>query len=399
MDYEEFKNMNLNIDLSRGKPCKEQLDISLDMLKNKEYLAYDGMDCRNYGGLDGISEAKNLFSEIFDCNKNEVFVGGNSSLNLIYSVLNMGCMKGFLESKEPLFNVKNRKILCPTPGYDRHFKIAEYLGFELVPVKMYENGPDMDFIEMLVENDESVKGIFCVPLYSNPDGYIYSDEVVFRFAKLKPKAKDFKVFWDNAYMLHNFSGEDIIIPNLLKEAKKYGNENMVYMFFSTSKVTFPGGGIAAISCSHENVRYLKDDFSVSRICYDKLNQLRHVRFLKDLDNIKEIMRKHAKYIKPKFDIVLRILEENFGKGSELIRWTTPKGGYFLSIYLKSGFAKLVVDRCKELGVIFTDAGAAFPYGIDKDDNHIRFAPTYANIDEIEIATKVLCEVVKREGKP
>jgi len=380
----------LHIDLSRGKPCKEQLDISMPLLNYNNYISIDGTDCRNYGVLDGIVEAKNLFAEIFECANDEVFVGGNSSLNLLYSILEIGVLKG-------LFNKKN-KILCPYPGYDRHFKIAEYLGFELIPIKLSGDGPDMDTIEKLVSEDESIKGIFCVPVYSNPDGYVYSTETVYRLAKLKPKAKDFKILWDNAYMLHHFTDEELVIPNLLTEAKKYGNENIVYMFFSTSKITFPGGGISAVASSKENIQKLKYNLYVSRICYDKLNQLRHVRFLKNVDNIKEIMRQHAKIIKPKFDIVFDTLEKYFGKGNEYINWTKPKGGYFLSLYLKKGYAKRVATKCRELGVILTDVGAAFPYGIDKDDTHIRFAPTYASLEEIRIATEILCEVVKNEIK-
>ena len=384
---------SLHIDLSRGKPCKEQLDICMPLLNSKDYLSCDGTDCRNYGVLDGIVEAKRLFAEIFECDSDEVFVGGNSSLNLLYCILEIGLIKGFIESNEPLVK-KKRKLLCPCPGYDRHFKIGEYLGFELIPIKLEETGPDMGTIERLISEDESIKGIFCVPVYSNPDGYVYSDETVLRFAKLKPKAKDFKIFWDNAYMLHHFTEDEIKIPNLLDEAKKYGNENMIFMFFSTSKITFPGAGISAVACSRETVKYLKENFIISRICFDKLNQLRHVKFLKDLDNIKRIMRLHASYIKPKFDIVFRILEENFGGENELIRWTHPKGGYFLSLYVKPGFAKQVVRRCRECGVILTDAGAAFPYGIDKEDSHIRFAPTYAGLDEIEIAMRVVCDLVR-----
>lgn len=395
MNYEEYKKMNLHIDMSRGKPCKEQLDISLPMLECNEYISSDNTDCRNYGVLDGIIEAKNLFAEIFECETNEVFVGGNSSLNLMYSILDILLIKGDRQEK-PMFEVKNRKILFPCPGYDRHFKLAEYLGFELVPIQLNEDGPDMDTIERLVSEDESIKGIFCVPVYSNPDGYIYSDEVVNRFARLKPKAKDFKIFWDNAYMLHHLTSEETVIPNLLNEAKKYNNENMVYMFFSTSKISFSGAGISAVATSKENIEYLKENFIISRICFDKINQLRHVKFLKNLENIKSIMKKHAEIIKPKFDIALKILKENFGNNSELIRWTIPKGGYFLSIYVKKGFASEVVKKCRECGVIFTNAGAAYPYGIDKDDSHIRFAPTYASLEEIEIAIKILCEVVKKE---
>lgn len=387
--------LNLNIDLSRGKPCSAQLDISSDMLNCNDYLTANGIDCRNYSAIDGISEIKNIFAEIFDCGQDEVFIGGNSSLNLIYSVLEIAILKGFNESSEPLFNAK-KKFLCPCPGYDRHFNIAEYLGFELIPIKLDENGPDMCKIESLVENDEDIKGIFCVPVYSNPDGYVYSDETVLRFAKLKPKAKDFKIFWDNAYMLHHFTDEEVVIPNLLNEAKKYDNENMIYMFFSTSKITFPGAGISAIASSRENIKYLKENLMVTRICYDKLNQLRHARYLKNLDNIKFIMKQHAEIIKPKFDIAFNVLEKNFGKDNEYIFWTEPKGGYFFSLYLKNGLAKRVVERCKKLGIIFTDAGAAFPYRIDKNDSHIRFAPTYGSLEEIRIATEVMCKVVKDE---
>jgi len=392
MSYGDYKNMNLHIDLSRGKPCREQLDISIPILKDENFLSIDGTDCRNYGVLDGIIEVKRLFSEIFICDIDEVFVGGNSSLNLLYSILNISCIKGFLESRGPLFN-KKRKILCPTPGYDRHFKIGEYLGFELIPIDINEYGPDMDKIEELVSTDESIKGIFCVPIYSNPDGYVYSNETVYRFAGLKPKAKDFKIFWDNAYMFHHFTEEIVTIPNLLIEAKKYGNEDMVYMFFSTSKITFSGGGIAAVASSKRNISHLKENILVSRICFDKLNQLRTSLFLKNLDNIKEIMRRHAEIIKPKFDIAFKVLEDNFGNKNDLIRWTKPKGGYFFSIYLKPGNAKKVINVCKELGIILTNAGAAFPYGIDKKDIHIRFAPTFASINEIEIACDVLSKAV------
>jgi len=393
MNYDKYKKMNLHIDLSRGKPCKEQLDISMGIFDHNDFLSSDGTDCRNYGLLDGIVEAKWLFSKIFDCKEDEVFVGGNSSLNLIYDILEMACIKGFIESDMPLYKTENKKILCPCPGYDRHFKIGEYLGFELIPIELTETGPDMDTIERMVLEDESIKGIFCVPVYSNPDGYVYTDETVFRFAKLKTKARDFKIFWDNAYMLHHFDKENSI-PNLLYEAKKFGNENMVYMFFSTSKITFPGAGIAAVACSNENIRHLNDNFIISRICYDKLNQLRHCSFLRDLDNIKSIMKMHASYIKPKFELVFRILEENFGKGNDLFHWTKPEGGYFISLYVKNGYAKLIVQKCKELGVILTEAGAAFPYGIDKNDSHIRFAPTYASFDDLEVAAELLCEVVK-----
>ena len=394
MVYEVHKKRELHIDLSRGKPAKEQLEICMNMFNIKEYLSESGIDCRNYGILDGIDEAKRLFSEIFDCEWKEVFVGGNSSLNLIYSILSFGCIKGFLESDEPLVYEKNKKLLCPVPGYDRHFLIGEYLGFELIPINMSETGPDMDMIEQLVLADDSIKGIFCVPVYSNPDGYVYSDETVFRFAKLKTKAKDFKIFWDNAYMLHHFTEKEIAIPNLLKEAYKFGNENKVFMFFSTSKLTFPGGGIAAVSTSKENIRYLNENFIKTIIGYDKLNQLRHVTFLKNLENIKYIMRKHAEYIKPKFDIAFDVFEDEFGDGSNIVRWTKPEGGYFLSLYVKPGFAKRVIELCKEEGVIFTNAGAAFPYGIDELDTHIRFAPTYASLEEIELATRLLSTVIK-----
>ena len=392
MKYEEYKNMNFHIDLSRGKPCSEQLDISIPILKDKNFLSVDGTDCRNYGVADGIIEAKELFAEVFECSMDEVFVTDNSSLNLIYSILNISCIKGFLESRGPLFNEK-RKILCPTPGYDRHFKIGEYLGFELIPIDINEDGPDMDKIEELVSIDESIKGIFCVPVYSNPDGYVYSNETVYRFAKLKPKARDFKIFWDNAYMLHHFTEEVATIPNLLEEAKKYSNEDMIFMFFSTSKITFPGAGISAVSSSEKNINYLKENILVSRICFDKLNQLRTSLFLKDLDNIKEIMKKHAKIIKPKFDIAFKVLEDNFGSESELVRWTRPKGGYFFSIYLNPGNAKRVINMCKDVGVTLTYAGASFPYGIDKKDYHIRFAPTFATIDEAEIACQVLSKAI------
>lgn len=393
MIYEDYKKMGISIDLSRGKPSKEQLDISNNILNFNKYISENGLDCRNYTLFDGTLEAKRLFSEIFECNYEEVFVGGNSSLNLLYEILNIACIKGFRESIGALFNEK-KKLLCPCPGYDRHFKVGEYLGFELIPIKMNEDGPDMDRIEELVLEDESIKGIFCVPLYSNPDGYIYSDETVFRFAKLKTKAKDFKIFWDNAYMLHHFTDEEIKIPNLLEEAKKYGNQDKIYMFFSTSKITFPGSGIAGVATSRENIKWLKSNLGVSRICFDKINELRHVSFLKDLDNIKSIMKLHGEYIKPKFDIAFRIFNENFHEGNELIRWTKPKGGYFMSLYLKPGYAKKIYEKCREVGLTLTNAGSSFPYGEDKLDSHIRFAPTYSTLEEIEIACSLICTVIK-----
>lgn len=393
MVYEDYKKMGLSIDLSRGKPSKEQLDISNSMLNFNKYISESGLDCRNYSLIDGTIEARRLFCEIFDCNYEEVFVGGNSSLNLLYEILNIACIKGFRESKGALFNEK-RKLLCPCPGYDRHFKIGEYLGFELIPIKMSESGPDMDKIEEMVLEDDSIKGIFCVPLYSNPDGYVYSNETVFRFARLKTKAKDFKIFWDNAYMLHHFSGEEIKIPNLLKEAKKYGNQDKVYMFFSTSKITFPGAGVAGIASSNENIEWLKNNLSVSRICFDKLNELSQVSFLKDLESIKSIMNLHAQYIKPKFDIAFKIFNENFGERNELISWTKAKGGYFMSLYLKPGYAKKVYERCKDAGLILTNPGDAFPYSRDVLDSHIRFAPTYSTLEEIEVACNLLSCVIK-----
>lgn len=393
LNYEAYKNMKLHIDLSRGKPDSNQLDISNGLMDFRGYMSEENFDCRNYGMLDGIIEAKKLFCEIFECEENEVFIGGNSSLNLLYEILAIACIKGFKESSKPLFETK-RKLLCPCPGYDRHFTLGEYLGFELIPISMTEAGPDMDRVEELVNNDESIKGIFCVPMYSNPDGYIYSDDVIRRFAKLKPKASDFKIFWDNAYMLHHFKDEGVNILNLLKEAKKYGNENMVYMFFSTSKITFPGSGISAVSSSRENINWLKDNFCMFRICFDKMNQLRHVVFLKNLDNIKAIMDKHAGYIKPKFDIAFKVFGENFGNGNEMFRWTKPSGGYFMSLYLKPGYASKVYKMCSEAGLVLTPIGSAFPYKEDKLDTHIRFAPTYAKIEDIEIATNLLCDVVK-----
>lgn len=394
MNLEDYKNMNLHIDLSRGKPSNEQLDICMDMLNSKEYLTKEGIDCRNYGTIEGIAEVKELFSEIFGCNENEVFIGGNSTLNLMYEILSLGMIKGFSNNLIPLINVKNRKFLCPCPGYDRHFKMAEYLGFELIQIKMYENGPDIDTIEKIVMNDESVKGIFCVPLYSNPDGYVYSDEVISRLAKLKPKAADFKIFWDNAYMLHHFTNNEVAILNLLEEAKKYNNEDMIYMFFSTSKITFPGAGVAAVASSERNIKYLSDNFTASRICYDRLNQLRHINFLKNVENIKIIMKEHSKLIKPKFDIAFKIFNDNFGENNNAFKWTKPNGGYFMSLYVKPGYAKRIVESCKHIGVILTPAGSAFPYGVDNLDSHIRFAPTYASLAEVEIACKVICLVLK-----
>lgn len=384
--YEGYKQQALKLDMSRGKPSTEQLDLSMDMLNLHEYKTQGGMDVRNYGCLEGIPEARVFFGEILGAKPDEVFVGGNSSLSMMYSMIELGTRAGFADSPAP-WGAGKPRFLCPAPGYDRHFRVTEYFGYELVTVPMTPTGPDMDEVERLVL-DENVKGIWCVPLYSNPDGYSYSDETVKRLAKMQTGAPDFKIFWDNAYCVHHLSDTPDKVLNMLDEARAAGNENRVLMFCSLSKVTFAGGGVAAMAASRENIDYiLKSVFSMT-ISFDKLNQLRHVLFLKDAQGVTAHMEKHRAIVEPKFRTVLRILAEELGE--ENAHWTKPNGGYFISLYTMDGCAKRTVQLCREAGVVLTGAGAAYPYGIDPADSNIRIAPTYPPLSELETATHLLC---------
>lgn len=391
--YEEFKNQKLSYDMSRGKPCKEQLDLSLDILNITDYKSSSGTDCRNYGVLDGIPEAKKLFSELIEANTDEVIVGGNSALNMIYDTIARAMSFGVLGSETPWGKLPKVKFLCPSPGYDRHFAICELFGIEMIVVDMKNDGPDMEAVEKLVGEDEAIKGMFCVPKYSNPGGITYSDEVVDRLAGMKTKAKDFRIFWDNAYTVHHLFEKGDSLKNILEACKKAGNEDRIFMYTSTSKVTLPGAGIAVMAASKANVAFTKKQMSVQMIGPDKLNQLRHVKFLKSMDNIKEHMKKHAEIIRPKFLAVLDILQAELG-GKEIAWWSKPNGGYFISFDTLDGCGKKVVSMMAEAGIVMTTAGATFPYGKDPRDRNIRIAPTLPSLDEIKKAMEVFCICVQ-----
>ncbi|MGN0490823.1 aminotransferase class I/II-fold pyridoxal phosphate-dependent enzyme [Ruminococcus sp.] len=396
-EYEDVKGKGLKLNMARGKPGKEQLDLSLgllDVLNSKsDFVGADGMDCRNYGVLEGIDECRKLFGDILGVDSKYVMVGGSSSLNMMFDTISCLMTKPIVEGCKPWYEVKNRKFLCPVPGYDRHFGITEYYGFEMIPVPMTENGPDMDIVEKLVECDDSIKGIWCVPKYSNPQGITYSDETVKRFAALKPAAKDFRIMWDNAYCIHDINDTPDDLLNIFDECKKNGTEDMPILFCSTSKITFPGAGVAAMAASENNMKVFKERYNYEVISYDKLNMLRHVRYFKDFDGVMEHMQKHKAVLKPKFDIVLNALDSNL-KPVGIGEWTNPNGGYFVSIDVLSGTAKRVVQLCKEAGVVLTGAGATYPYGKDPDDKNIRIAPTFPPNDELRTAMDVFCICTK-----
>ena len=387
--YKKFQDMHLKLNMARGKPGPHQMDLAMGLLQMTDYTTDAGTDARNYGDLEGLHEARVLFADIFGVKPEEVFVGGNSSLQLMYNLINIGYVFGFPESPCPWSQVEKRKFLCPVPGYDRHFSITEEFGFELISVPMTPNGPDMDVVEKLVAEDDTIKGIWCVPQYSNPDGYTYSDETIERFAKMKTAAPDFKIFWDEAYIVHHLTDEIIETPVLLNEAKKYGNEDRVFMFTSTSKITFPGAGISAIACSENSMKYMCKRFSTMIISYDKMNQHRHVEFFKNADGVRAHMKKHAAILKPKFDIVLdRLNKELSGLG--IADWFSPKGGYFISLDVLPGTAKRVGELCKAGGVTLTSVGATYPYGIDPQDSNIRIAPSFPPNEEMALAAELLC---------
>ncbi len=396
-EYAEFCARNLKLDMSRGKPGKAQLDLTADMLdcvnSNMELKAEDGLDVRNYGGLDGIPEAKRLFSQLLDVSPDEIVIGGNSSLNLMYDMVSRAMLFGTEEDCKPWCKLDKVKFLCPVPGYDRHFAITEQFGIEMINIDMTSEGPDMDTVERLVSADEAIKGIWCVPMYSNPDGITYSDETVRRFAALRPAAKDFRIFWDNAYCVHHLGEVHDHLLNIMDECKQRGSEDMVYEFASTSKVSFPGSGVAVIASSRKNIARLKNQLSFQTIGYDKINQLRHVRYFKDADGIREHMKKHAAIIKPKFDLVLQMLEQEIaplGIGT----WNKPNGGYFISFNAMEGCASRIYELCQKGGVVLTKAGATFPYEKDPKDSNIRIAPTFPPLDELALAMQLFCICVK-----
>lgn len=395
--YEDAKTLQLALDMSRGKPAAAQLDLSMPMMsllnENSVLKSENGMDCRNYGVLDGIPEAKQLMADMVGTKPENVIVYGNSSLNIMYDTIARSMIHGVL-GNTPWCKLDKVKFLCPVPGYDRHFAITESFGIEMITIPMTEDGPDMDLIEKYVQEDEAVKGIWCVPKYSNPQGISYSDETVRRFAALKPAAKDFRIFWDNAYCVHHiYDGKQDEILNILEECEKAGNPDMVYQFASTSKVTFPGSGIAALSTSATNIADIKKYMTLQTIGHDKINQLRHVKFLKNMDGIKAHMKKQAEIIRPKFEAVLEVLNKELG-GLGIATWTKPNGGYFISFETLDGCAKAVVGKCKDAGVVMTGAGATFPYGKDPKDSNIRIAPTLPTPEELSKAADLFVLCVK-----
>ncbi len=386
--YNDIKDLNLNLNLTRGKPEAGQLDLTLDMLKETDFVSKDGTDCRNYGILDGIPEMKEIFAKLLSVDTDEVFVGGNSSLQLMHDIIANYMLLGTEGGTMPWCKQEEIKFLCPVPGYDRHFLICEKFGIKMIPIPMNSDGPDMDKVEALVNNDSSVKGIWCVPKYSNPSGITYSDDTVRRFAALKPVAKDFRIFWDNAYCIHDFGENQDKLLNIFDECKKYGSEDNVIEFISTSKITFAGAGVAAFAASRKNIKYLSKQISIQTIGFDKLNQLRHVAYFKNADGVLQHMKKHADIMAPKFKVVLDTLHtqlEQKGIGE----WTKPNGGYFVSFNLK-GCAKRIVSLAQNAGVQLTPAGATYPYGFDENDSNIRIAPTFATVEELKTATEIFC---------
>lgn len=393
--YKRYKDMNLKLDMSRGKPSKEQLDLSsevLDTINSKsDYIS--SVDVRNYGLPSGIPEAKKLMADMLDVQPDEVIVCGNSSLNIMFDLVSTAMIKGIM-GNTPWCRLDGVKFLCPVPGYDRHFGVTQYFGIEMINVPMTENGPDMDMVEEYVNNDESVKGIWCVPKYSNPQGITYSDETVRRMAALKPAAKDFRIFWDNAYCIHHIyeDVQDTLLP-ILAECKKNNNEDMVYILGSTSKVTFAGSGISAVAASKNNIDDIMKRITIQTIGYDKVNQLRHVRYFKDMDGMNRHMLKHAALVRPKFELVLDMLDKELG-GLGIARWIKPNGGYFISFDSMDGCAKKIVALAKDAGVVLTGAGSAFPYKKDPNDSNIRIAPTFPSIEELETAVRLFIICVK-----
>ena len=391
--YENYKKMGLSLTMARGNPCSEQLDLSnglYDMVDGTQPIAENGMDVRNYGGLDGIPEMKRLFSQIFECPERDIIIGENSSLHMMFDAIAQAVSMG-LDGEKPWATLDKVKFLCPAPGYDRHFAVTQYFGIENIPVPMTEDGPDMDIVEELIQ-DPAVKGIWCVPKYSNPEGITYSDTTVRRLASMKPAAKDFRIIWDNAYLLHHLYEEEERQDKVLclyKECQKFGTQNRVLMFASFSKITHPGSGVAAMAASDHNIELIRRRMSFQTIGPDKVNQLRHVRFFKDIDGVREHMKKHAKIIRPKFAMVVDTLNRELAPRG-IGRWRDPNGGYFVCYYAPNGCAKRIVELCKECGLVLTPAGAPFPYGKDPDDSVIRIAPTFPPINELETAINLFC---------
>ena len=389
--YGEFQSRQFTLDMTRGKPCSEQLDLSLGMLEGdigKAYLTQNGLDCRNYGGLDGIPAAKNLFADYMGVEPDELILGGNSSLNMMHDTILRAMVKGLTDSTPPWGKLAKVKFLCPSPGYDRHFFICEYLGIEMIPIDMQENGPAMDAVENLVAEDADIKGIWCVPKYSNPTGVVYSDEVVERLAYMKTRAADFRIFWDNAYAVHHLADRPAPLKNILTTCKQAGNPERAFMFGSTSKITFAGAGLAIMAGSQKNMHWVTNQMAFQTIGPDKLNQLRHTLFFKDMGGIESHMKKHAAILKPKFDAVQSILENEL-KGKNIASWSKPQGGYFVSIDTLQGCAASVIKKAADAGVKLTPTGSAYPYKNDPLDRNIRIAPSFPPLDDIQAAMELV----------
>lgn len=385
-----WKEKGVSLDLTRGKPGKEQLELAgpmLETVKGDDCFAADGTDCRNYGNLEGLPEARALFSSVLGIPADNIIIGGNASLNLMFDTVARAMLFGVYGGKEPWGKQGSIKFLCPSPGYDRHFTICQTMGIEMIPIEMTPEGPDMDTVERLVAADSSIKGIWCVPKFSNPQGYTYSDAVVERMAALECAADDFRIFWDNAYAVHELYDETVPLADIFALAKKYGKEDQIFYFASTSKITYSGAGLALFAASDNNLGQIKPYLSAQTIGPDKINQLRHVRFLKDAEGVREIMRRHAAIVRPKFEAVIRGFRENL---TGIAQWTEPRGGYFVDLAVEPGCAKRVYALAAEAGVKLTDVGATYPYGKDPADTHLRIAPTFPSYDELVQAIDILC---------
>ena len=392
-EYSAIKAQNLSLNMARGKPSRAQLDLSNELLNmHIDDTVDEGVEARNYGELMGLPTCRRLFADLLGVRYEQLFMGGNSSLTLMYDTISKAYTHGLLHSDKPWSQLDKVKFLCPVPGYDRHFTISETFGMEMIPIPILDDGPDMDMVEELIK-DESVKGMWCVPKYANPSGIVYSDAVIGRIASMKPAAKDFILMWDNAYCVHEFSGEYMPFIDILSACEKAGNPDMPFEFASTSKVTFPGSGVACFACSEANMDYMKKLIGAQSISYDKLNQLRHVCFFKDAQGVIAHMRRHAEILKPKFDLVESVLESEI-KPLGIASWSNPKGGYFVSLFVMNGCAHRVHQLCKEAGVVMTGAGATYPYKKDPNDSNLRIAPSFPPLDELEKAMRVLCVCIK-----
>lgn len=394
---DHWSDMDLTLDLTRGKPNQAQLDLSSGMLNiisdRGDCFSASGLDCRNYGILDGLPETKKLFSELLDIPAKNILVLGNSSLNVMYDTIVRAMLFGVAGGHEPWCRQGRIKFICPSPGYDRHFTICREMGIEMVPVKMNDDGPDMNEVYNIACSDPSVKGMWCVPKFSNPEGITYSDEVVEQIAMMKPAAPDFRIFWDNAYVVHELYDENVPLANIFELAKQYGTEDNIFYFASTSKITFPGSGLAIMAASDKNLEQIRPIIATQTIGYDKINQMRHVKFFKNADGIRAHMRLHAAILRPKFELVENKFEENLG-GLGIAHWTKPRGGYFISLYVNNGCARRVYQLARSVGVTLTTAGSTYPYGRDPYDANLRIAPSYPELDELSQAIEILCSCIK-----